>query len=52
MTGRTTRTGVLPMADETCAILAFGSALAALPHARTTGIGPKVVSLKSPGPGT
>ena len=30
------------MADETCAILAFGGALAALTYARATGIGQKV----------
>jgi crotonobetainyl-CoA:carnitine CoA-transferase CaiB-like acyl-CoA transferase len=30
------------VADETCAILAFGGALAALTHARATGIGQKV----------
>jgi len=30
------------VADETCAILAFGGALAALTHARSTGIGQKV----------
>jgi crotonobetainyl-CoA:carnitine CoA-transferase CaiB-like acyl-CoA transferase len=30
------------VADETCAILAFGGALAALTHARITGIGQKV----------
>ena len=34
--------GNLSVADETCAILAFGGALAALTHARTTGIGQKV----------
>src|SRR5260370_9694884 len=31
------RTGVVSVADETCAILPFGGALAALTHARTTG---------------
>src|SRR5256885_3331802 len=36
------RTGVVSVADETCAILAFGGALAALTHARTTGVGQKV----------
>jgi crotonobetainyl-CoA:carnitine CoA-transferase CaiB-like acyl-CoA transferase len=36
------RTGVVSVADETCAILAFGGALAALTYARTTGIGQKV----------
>src|SRR6202020_397281 len=30
------------VADETCAILAFGGALAALTHARATGVGQKV----------
>ena len=36
------RTGIASVADETCAILAFGGALAALTHARTTGVGQKV----------
>ena len=36
------RTGIVSVADETCAILAFGGALAALTHARTTGVGQKV----------
>jgi crotonobetainyl-CoA:carnitine CoA-transferase CaiB-like acyl-CoA transferase len=36
------RTGIVSVADETCAILAFGGALAALTYARTTGIGQKV----------
>ena len=36
------RTGVASVADETCAILTFGGVLAALIHARTTGIGQKV----------
>ena len=36
------RTGVVSVADETCAILAFGGALAALTHARATGVGQKV----------
>ncbi len=36
------RTGIGSVADETCAILAFGGALAALTHARATGIGQKV----------
>src|SRR5437763_5207999 len=35
-------TGIVSVADVTCAILAFGGALAALTHARTTGIGQKV----------
>ncbi|MEC8890505.1 MAG: CoA transferase [Chloroflexota bacterium] len=40
--GQTMRTGVASVADETCAILTFGGVLAALIHARTTGIGQKV----------
>jgi crotonobetainyl-CoA:carnitine CoA-transferase CaiB-like acyl-CoA transferase len=40
--GQPMKTGVVSVADETCAILAFGGALAALTHARTTGIGQKV----------
>jgi crotonobetainyl-CoA:carnitine CoA-transferase CaiB-like acyl-CoA transferase len=40
--GQPLRTGVVSVADETCAILAFGGALAALTHARTTGVGQKV----------
>jgi crotonobetainyl-CoA:carnitine CoA-transferase CaiB-like acyl-CoA transferase len=36
------RTGIASVADETCAILALGGALAALTHARTTGVGQKV----------
>ena len=40
--GHPLRTGVVSVADETCAILAFGGALAALTYARTTGIGQKV----------
>jgi crotonobetainyl-CoA:carnitine CoA-transferase CaiB-like acyl-CoA transferase len=40
--GRPLRTGIVSVADETCAILAFGGALAALTYARTTGIGQKV----------
>ncbi len=36
------KTGVVSVADETCAILAFGGALAALIHARTTGVGQKI----------
>ena len=39
MPGQKMRTGVVSVADETCAILAFGGALAALTHARTSGIG-------------
>ncbi len=40
--GQPMRTGIASVADETCAILAFGGALAALTHARTTGQGQKV----------
>jgi crotonobetainyl-CoA:carnitine CoA-transferase CaiB-like acyl-CoA transferase len=40
--GQPLRTGIVSVADETCAILAFGGALAALTCARTTGIGQKV----------
>lgn len=40
--GRPLRTGIVSVADETCAILAFGGALAALTHARATGVGQKV----------
>ncbi|MGA8549151.1 MAG: CoA transferase [Stellaceae bacterium] len=40
--GQSLRTGIVSVADETCAILAFGGALAALTHARSTGIGQKV----------
>jgi crotonobetainyl-CoA:carnitine CoA-transferase CaiB-like acyl-CoA transferase len=40
--GQPLKTGIVSIADETCAILAFGGALAALTHARTTGIGQKV----------
>jgi crotonobetainyl-CoA:carnitine CoA-transferase CaiB-like acyl-CoA transferase len=36
------KTGIVSVADETCAILAFGGALAALTYARTTGVGQKV----------
>src|ERR1700674_5254367 len=42
MPGQKMRTGVVSVADETCAILAFGGALAALTHARNTRIGQKV----------
>src|SRR5712671_4469892 len=42
MPGQKMRTGVVSVADETCAILAFGGALAALTYARATGIGQKV----------
>ena len=40
--GQMMKTGIVSVADETCAILAFGGALAALTCARTTGIGQKV----------
>jgi crotonobetainyl-CoA:carnitine CoA-transferase CaiB-like acyl-CoA transferase len=40
--GQSLRTGIVSVADETCAILAFGGALAALTHARATGVGQKV----------
>jgi crotonobetainyl-CoA:carnitine CoA-transferase CaiB-like acyl-CoA transferase len=40
--GQPLKTGVVSVADETCAILAFGGALAALTSARTTGIGQKI----------
>jgi crotonobetainyl-CoA:carnitine CoA-transferase CaiB-like acyl-CoA transferase len=40
--GQPLRTGIVSVADETCAILAFGGALAALTHARATGIGQKI----------
>jgi crotonobetainyl-CoA:carnitine CoA-transferase CaiB-like acyl-CoA transferase len=40
--GQPLKTGIVSVADETCAILAFGGALAALTYARTTGRGQKV----------
>jgi crotonobetainyl-CoA:carnitine CoA-transferase CaiB-like acyl-CoA transferase len=40
--GHMLKTGIVSVADETCAILAFGGALAALTHARATGVGQKV----------
>jgi len=40
--GEPMKTGIASVADETCAILAFGGALAALTHARATGVGQKV----------
>ena len=40
--GQPMKTGIVSVADETCAILAFGGALAALTYARTTGTGQKV----------
>src|SRR5438552_14912743 len=42
MPGQKMRTGIVSVADETCAILAFGGALAALTYARSAGIGQKV----------
>lgn len=40
--GEPMRTGVVSVADETCAILSFGGLLAALYYAKNTGIGQKV----------
>ncbi|GAG28115.1 unnamed protein product, partial [marine sediment metagenome] len=40
--GQPLRTGIVSVADETCAILTFGGILAALHCARTTGMGQKV----------
>src|SRR5215467_13018000 len=40
--GQPLKTGIVSVAAETCAILAFGGALAALTHARATGVGQKV----------
>ena len=40
--GQPLKTGIVSVADETCAILAFGGALAALTYAHSTGIGQKV----------
>ncbi|MGH7112071.1 MAG: CaiB/BaiF CoA transferase family protein [Stellaceae bacterium] len=40
--GQPLKTGIVSVADETCAILAFGGALAALTYAQRTGIGQKV----------
>ncbi|MBT7760567.1 MAG: CoA transferase, partial [Rhodospirillaceae bacterium] len=40
--GEIMRTGVVSVADETCAILAFGGLMAALYHAKATGVGQKV----------
>ena len=40
--GQPLKTGVVSVADETCAILAFGGALAALTYARTTGVGQRI----------
>ena len=40
--GEPMRTGVVSIADEACAILTFGGLLAALHHAKATGVGQKV----------
>ena len=40
--GQPLRTGVVSIADESCAILTFGGVLAALIHARSTGVGQKI----------
>jgi crotonobetainyl-CoA:carnitine CoA-transferase CaiB-like acyl-CoA transferase len=40
--GESMRTGVVSVADESCALLAFGGLLAALLYAKNTGIGQKV----------
>src|SRR5262249_59272692 len=40
--GQKMRTGIVSVADETCAFLAFGGALAALTYARSTRIGQKI----------
>jgi len=40
--GQPMRTGVVSIADESCAILTFGGLLAALIHARETGVGQKI----------
>jgi len=40
--GQKMRTGIASVADESTAMLAFGGALAALTHARTTGQGQKI----------
>ena len=42
MPGQKMRTGIASVADESTAMLAFGGALAALLHARTTGVGQKI----------
>jgi len=42
MPGQKMRTGIASVADESTAMLAFGGALAALVHARTTGVGQKI----------
>ena len=40
--GERMKTGIASVADESTAMLAFGGALAALTHARTTGVGQKI----------
>ena len=40
--GESMRTGIVSVADESCALLAFGGLLAALHCAKTTGVGQKV----------
>jgi len=40
--GEPLRTGLVSVADETCAMLTFGGLLAALYHAKATGVGQKV----------
>jgi len=40
--GEPMRTGLVSVADETCAMLTFGGLLAALYHAKATGVGQKV----------
>jgi crotonobetainyl-CoA:carnitine CoA-transferase CaiB-like acyl-CoA transferase len=40
--GQSLKTGIVSVADETCAILAFGGMLAALYCAKTTGVGQKI----------
>src|SRR6478736_2507135 len=42
MPGQKMRTGIASVADESTAMLAFGGALAALTHARATGVGQKI----------
>jgi crotonobetainyl-CoA:carnitine CoA-transferase CaiB-like acyl-CoA transferase len=42
MPGQKMRTGIASVADESTAMLAFGGALAALHHARTTGVGQQI----------
>jgi crotonobetainyl-CoA:carnitine CoA-transferase CaiB-like acyl-CoA transferase len=42
MPGQKMRTGIASVADESTAMLAFGGALAALHHARSTGVGQKI----------